>query len=78
MHWSLKCFEKNRPLSGRLTATLLSLILAGSLVSVSPFIRNALVDVVAVQFFIANAIVCGLMAYRLFRIWLADSRIGSV
>lgn len=77
MHWSLKCFEKSRPLSDRLTAVLLSLILAGSLVAVSPFIRNASVDVVAVQFFIANAVVCGLMGYRLFRIWLAGSRIGS-
>lgn len=72
MHMSLNYFEARRPPSGRLTAVALSLILAGSLISLRPFyIRGAFLDAVAMQFFVGNAIVCGLLIYRLFRVWLA-------
>lgn len=74
MHRSLSYFEPKRPLSGRLTTISLCLILAGSLASLRPFyIHKAAIDEVAVWFFIANAVVCGLMAYRLFRVWLAKA-----
>lgn len=79
MHMSLRYFETNRPLSGRLTTVVLSLIFAGSSIGLRPFyLRDALIDAVAVQFFSANAIVCGLLIYRLFGVWLSRDQAPTI
>jgi hypothetical protein len=67
-HFSLGYFERKRPLSYWLTAIL---VLVVSLVGFRPFyVVKPSIDMLAAPLFVANVVVCLLLAYRLLRIWL--------
>ncbi len=70
MHLSLKYFEERRPLSSWLTAILLAVLFFSSvLLGRFLFFRGFVIDNTAAKFLIAQAGVCGILVYRVLRIW---------